>query len=168
MKNQTYLYRHLWSKSERLNEPIKSSCEEEAIQSLIFEADLCEDLESYVRVLCRGMYKHLGCDKLKSVMRSNPKLQDKLERLGLDIIEKSHNESDLFYVGVFADLKLKENWLNREAYRVLSALFKHVLELGLKISAPLRSKLQNKWNTFKKQNRRGHSTRYYQELKYCS
>ncbi len=163
MKKQTSLFKNLWITAESSGQAPKVSQEEEIISKFIFEADLCEDLESYVALLCDGMYRYLGVEKLKSVIALDSKLRDKIERLGLDIMEKSRYESDLYYVGIFADLKLSQNWLNRELYRVLSGLFGQVLSTGLKISNPLRIRLQKKWRALKRLH-----TSSYQELKYSS
>lgn len=142
-------YANLWltSKTER-NAGHAYSDEEVQIEQLILKADLCENLESYVRTLSLGMHSILQSKSLTAAAQKNPKFKSKMKRIGLDIIEKCEEESDLYFVGVFASLKLSENWLDRKFYSLLANLIDQVIRRGLKISDILKHKIKLKLSKF--------------------
>ena len=139
-------YGDLWlkaAKSAGCTEDVKTS-EEIQIETLMLRADLCEDLESYVTTLCNGMEQVLESDALLRVAKKSTHFESKIKRIGRDIIEKSRQETDLFYLGVFASLKLKENWLDKQFYKILAKLLSQVMEKGFQFSEILKRKIKSK------------------------
>ena len=149
MKKQVSLYKNLWVKDHRIRRARERSEEDLILDKLIFQVDMCEDLESYVETLCRGMYEGLSSEKIKIAISNHTDLKLKVERLGQDIRERSHDDSDLYYLSLFAELKIMDDWLNKKVYQLLSSLYRKVLNMGLRISEPLRFKLKAKWEEFK-------------------
>lgn len=143
-------YSKLWAKSgQRTSVQEDPKTEEEVlIETLILKADLCSDLETYVETLCEGMRVILANESLLRVALKNDHFESKVKRIGSDIIDKSRRETDLFYLGVFASLKLKENWLDKQLYSVLSNLLAQVLNKGFEFSAKLRKKIKAKLVNF--------------------
>lgn len=138
-------YGNLWLASKpREKYSMPKSEEELQIEQLMLEADLCEDLEGYIRTLSLGMQRILSSQSLTVAALENPVFEAKMKRIGIDITEKCFEDSDLYYVGVFASLKLSENWLDMKFYALLAALIDQVMRRGLKISDLLKRKIKAK------------------------
>jgi hypothetical protein len=154
MKNQnkSRLYRGLWSNRSMGHKSKDQQGADRLVQSideLCISADLCTDLVNYVHTLCQGMEDLLGIEGSQKHLKSHMALEDKVKRIGRDIMEQGYFESDLFYIGVFADFKLRESWLDKQVYQVLKNLIFFVLERGGKISKGLKSKIVSRFkNSF--------------------
>jgi hypothetical protein len=77
-------------------------------------------------------------------VKSHLSLEDKVRRIGVDIMDQGHFESDLYYIGVFADLKLSGNWLDKKVFKVIRNLTTYVLKQGGKITDKLKEKIITK------------------------
>jgi hypothetical protein len=151
MKNRrkSRVYKGLWS--QRLNPVcVESNLDSNAeyiiqsIDELCIKADLCTGLEEYINTLCLGMEHLLSNVHNLKYVKSHLSLEDKVRRIGVDIMDQGHFESDLYYIGVFADLKLSGNWLDKKVFKVIRNLTTYVLKQGGKITDKLKEKIITK------------------------
>lgn len=143
-------YGDLWLQASRSPYKKENGKSEQriCIEKLMLKADLCEDLQSYVVTICEGMEEILGSDQLREELQRLPEFEKKVKRIGVDILEKSTNESDLYYIGVFASMKLQENWLDLKFYQILGRLIEQVLRGGMSLSSLLKRKIRAKLAKF--------------------
>ena len=163
-------YGDLWLNTGTSMTPVieaAKSSDEILIEGLMLRADLCVDLESYVETLCEGMEQILESKTLLKIAKANPLFESKIKRIGSDIVEKSQGESDLFYLGVFATLKLKENWLDKQFYKILSKLLGQIMTKGFKFSDLLRRKIKAKLVKFLINNNENHEFTHLASMLRC-
>lgn len=141
MKAKNVLYHRLWSKngSNWQNKP--KTATEISIDLLCSKADMCHCIEDYIYTLCEGMIELLNNDFNLEVVRKHTILKQKIEHLGLDILAKSRAGSELFYLALFVDFKLSQNWLDKTLYKVIRNMFSQVMNLGLSFSKSLKKKI---------------------------
>lgn len=148
MKYSQRLNRHyakLWKdagvhSSRRIHErPDKATT---LIDEICFRADLCETSEGYIQALCEGMIFLIQSNVPLKSIETHRIIKQKIHALPEDILNNSRQGTDQFYVGLFAKLKLKTDWLSVKFYQIIQKMMHHVLEQGLKISPHIKQKIE--------------------------
>ena len=111
-----------------------------ALDNFCLKIDMCEDLENYILSICEGMCDLIEQGISRESFFKHKIVLSKLFRLGQDILEKAYKGSDLFFLGLFVDLKIHGSWFDKHFYRVISDFIKLVFEKGESI--PKRIKLK--------------------------
>ena len=110
------------------------------IDDFCFKADLCEKFEEHVSTLCEAMEHFLQRNDLRKYLELHPSLKQRILMLGENITENSYRESDLYYLGVLTEMKLKQNWLDQKIYSFVKTALSKILKNGAVISEALRKK----------------------------
>lgn len=148
---------NLWknSKSDSTASRLKLSSGDEdlfykrALDNFCLKADLCEDLESYIHTVCDGMQELFDLGVTKRVFMNHSLALSKILRLGEDILEGARRESELFFIGLFVELKLTANWFKATFYKLVKQLLNKIVEENKHIPEALKLKIIQ---TLKKEN----------------
>lgn len=134
----------LWSNRDagpRLATERYESYYKKAIDSVCMEADMCESVDDYVVSLCNGMQQLIDQGIPKSSIINHPIALNKILRLGEDIMEVSHQKSDIFYIGIFIDLRIAMNWFQKKFYQLVKLLIDQITRNAKGIPTKLKQKL---------------------------
>ncbi|MAZ49627.1 MAG: hypothetical protein CME65_13790 [Halobacteriovoraceae bacterium] len=144
LKLTTSHFRKLWSEGTqtKLSTQNFDSYYKKAVDNLCLKADLCESAEDYLLTICEGMRQLIDQGVPKNSIINHPVALAKLLRLGEDIMEVSYKKSDLFYVGLFIDLKITMNWFKIKFYQIIELLVKQITHHGKEIPDTLKEKLR--------------------------
>lgn len=137
-------YKKLWSEGTqaRLSTENYDSYYKKAVDSLCLKADLCETADDYLKTICEGMQELIDQGVPKASIINHPVALAKLLRLGEDIMEVSYRKSELFYVGVFIDLKISMNWFKKKFYQMIVMLVDQISQHGKDLPEKLKNKLR--------------------------
>ncbi|MAX66170.1 MAG: hypothetical protein QF441_05565 [Bacteriovoracaceae bacterium] len=113
-----------------------------AIDHLCMKADMCESLESYIETICSGMIDLLKTGVPKNKILKHPLALSKILQLGEDIIEYSEKKSDLFYIGLFVEMKIASNWSHIPFYRLILNMLKKIIDKVSQLPRVLRHKIE--------------------------
>lgn len=113
-----------------------------AIDALCLEVDMCETLEDYLNALCRGMHDLFDLGVRKKDIIEHKLLFQKLLNLGEDVVEGSKPKSDLFYLGLFIDVKLASNWFTRAFYKLIAKALYEIKNIGKFFSEKMKFRLE--------------------------
>ena len=113
-----------------------------AIDSFCMKADLCESLEEYVTTVCDGMIDLIKMGIPKQKILKHGVALAKLLRLGEDIIEYGPKKSDIFFVGLFVDLKIAKEWFEVRFYTIVTNMLGRIYNKGLELPIDLKRKIE--------------------------
>lgn len=138
---------NLWKSSPNNNQlklvsgNYESFCKK-AVDNFCMKVDLCEDLESYVMTVCEGMNELIKLGIPKDSIIKHDLALTKILRFGEDIIEYSENKTDLFYIGIFVELKISSYWFKLPFYSVIRELVLIIVKNGKKMPELLKCKIE--------------------------
>lgn len=112
-----------------------------AIDDLCLKADLAESVEEYSLTLCKGMKNILGLGGSTRVIQSHHNLISKILYFGRDLCEGSGKFSQMFYLGLFIDIKIASKWLEKSFYSFIIKAIRFLKRGGTFISNELKKQL---------------------------
>ncbi len=113
-----------------------------AIDGFCMEADLCESLEEYVETICDGMMELIKMGIPKQKLLNHSIALTKILRLGEDIIEYGKKKSDIFYIGLFVDLKIAKEWFEFRFYSVIKNMLNLIYSKSKELPNELKVKIE--------------------------
>ena len=113
-----------------------------AIDALCLEADMAETLDAYIVTFCDGMENLIKQGIPKNTILKHNLALSKILRFGEDIIEYSQKKSDLFYVGLFVDLKIAGHWYELPFYKVVKGMLDLLYDKGQVLPALFKEKIE--------------------------
>ena len=147
-------YLNLWNEGTRLPKRIdfiedrRTSLLKKTIDSICLKADLAEDVNSYTVELIDGVIHLYSLGFRPSEVITHKILLQKLLSLGRDILEKTHQCDDLFYLGAFIDLKITQKWKDLSFYQFLSNALSKISN-GIKLfSEKIKNKISHEYELF--------------------
>jgi len=147
MKLATKNYKNLWepareeiSPSLVINYP--DNFFKKSLDHLCLKVDMCESLSEYVAVFCDGMIELIDLGIKKSDIIKHDLVLTKILRLGEDIVEYGEKNSDLFYLGVFIEVKISSNWFSRIFYQLIKQLLMSIVAKGEALSQNIKLKIE--------------------------
>lgn len=97
-----------------------------AIDNLCLRADMCDSLESMALTICEGMKELISIGIPRQEIADHRLAFSKILSLGEDIIEKSsqgEQRPDLFYIGIFINMKITTMWHKPSFYKMVLEMF---------------------------------------------
>lgn len=144
-----YRYRihfsNLWKDSS--NSTIKHSmgsqmsCSKKYIDDMCIQADLSDDLSSYLHCICSGMIRMIGLGVTKEQIKKHDLAFSKILHLGDDVINCSEHESDLYYIGLFIEIKTASSWFKLDFYKLIQNFLKKLVKKISMLSNEIKGKI---------------------------
>lgn len=104
----------------------RSSLLKKTIDSICMSADLTMNVQDYTHEVVDGIiYLYSVGYKPSEIISHNLMLQ-KLLSLGRDILEKTHQGDDMFYLGAFLDLKMTSKWKDLNFFQFIANALKKI------------------------------------------
>lgn len=150
MKRKSYgFYSNLWKESSsepssRINLVINnfdSYCKK-AIDGLCLKADLCESVSEYILSICSDMETLIEQGVTREQFLKHDLVVEKIRRMGQDLMEHSNFESDLFYVGVFIDYKVPQQWFKISFFSLVKGLISMCLKEAMTLPKSIKTKIR--------------------------
>ncbi len=144
MKAPNYL--KLWSKNQTerqlvlVSEKRNSFCKK-AVDNLCLEVDMCETLEDYLFKFCEGMHELISIGIPRDNLLNHQLAFAKILRLGSDIMDNSQKDEDLFYIGVFIDVKIATNWYKKSFYSMIINMLKYIRKKSRRLPQEMKDKI---------------------------
>ena len=139
MQRRTSLYKNLWIRSAA--EGKERSVAQKRIDDLCQRADFCESVDDYVYTLCEGMQALINKGIQKEHVLNHSILLSKLLRLGEDVMETARRKSNLFYIGLFIDLRISANWFQKAFYALIQNLIEQIVRRARQLPERLKARL---------------------------
>ena len=140
----------MWEKPQQLrlaNNAVQAYYKK-SMDDICFQAELAESHWDYAYSICSGMKRlfNIGVD-INSIINHN-NLMQKLIYLGRDIMQTSNKHLDIFYLGVFVEIKIYSMWQTAEFYSFLVSALKMIKKQARFISTQMKNKLIIKLRNF--------------------
>lgn len=142
MASKMKIYQNLWQQHTKLSTENYETYYKKVIDTLCLKADMCESVDEYVITVCEGMQELIDMGVPKSAIMNHPIALAKILRLGEDVMEVSYKKSDIFYIGLFIDLRISMNWFKRKFYQLIKLLIEQVVHKAKEFPEKLKYKLQ--------------------------
>jgi hypothetical protein len=117
-----------------------------AMDGVCMQADLMETTLDYAFELCQGMDSLFKLGASYHALKGHHILMQKLITLGRDLMDTSETESDSFYLGVFLELKLMQQWKQKGFFKLVTSLIDRIRLKGAVFSNKIKKKLQRLLN----------------------
>lgn len=147
-------YQNLWKDSESLKARSnfivdrRSSLLKKSIDNICMKADLAENVNAYTQELIDGIIYLYSIGFKPSEIISQGIILQKLLSLGRDILEKTHQDDDLFYLGAFIDLKITSKWKDLNFYKFISNALSKISK-GIKLfTEKIKIKISDEYELF--------------------
>ena len=138
----------LWSNApKREASELTLSCSSEkayfkkAMDDICLSAELAESTYDYTMILCEGMKRLFSQGASVEQIQGHHNLLAKIFYLGKDILEASRRFSELFYLGMFIDLKMTKKWREVAFFKFLVNALKNIAKHNIFISKELKMQL---------------------------
>ena len=126
----------------------RASLLKKSIDRICMNADLAESVDVYTQELVDGVVYLYSIGFKPSEIISHSILLQKLLNLGRDILEKTHQDDDLFYLGAFIDLKMAVKWKDLNFYKFLSNALSKITK-GIKLfSEKIKIKISDEYQLY--------------------
>jgi hypothetical protein len=151
---QIKIYLNLWKDTgqrhdhDRFVNDRRKSLLKKTIDNICMNADLTMNVQDYTSEVVDGIIYLYSIGFKPSEIMSHNLLLQKLLSLGRDILEKTHQGDDMFYLGAFLDLKMTSKWKDINFFKFLkNALNKIHMGIAL-FSEKLKNKILEEYKLY--------------------
>jgi hypothetical protein len=147
-----HLLQSLWSKQD--NQKVKfvrgsrENVLKKTIDNICLSADLSETSHDYATSLCDGMVYLYSVGFRPSDIISHNLLLQKLLNLGRDLMEYSTEDSDVFYLGAFIDIKMTHSWKDLKFFKLLLSMLNKLQKMTHIFTSKIKLKIKQEYQLY--------------------
>jgi hypothetical protein len=140
-----YRLSSMWSRRNysfaSTEEDATSAFIKKSMDDICFQAELASSTIEYAEAICQGMERLLDKGVPFSMIQRHHNLFQKLMFLGRDLMQMSSPGLDLFYLGIFIELKIDQEWKSSNFYKLVRNSLLAIKKNMTFLAAHLKNKL---------------------------